>query len=247
MTKQTPHIISLEEIDSTNNFLKELKSQEDLPDFTYVKALYQTAGKGQRGNFWEAERTQNLLFSLLLRPTELPITKHFLLSEIVSLALVRTLEALGADCQIKWPNDIYWGNKKIAGILIENDLEGNQIKESVVGIGLNVNQTRFSDRVPNPSSLQLITRKEQDLNEILVAFDKQMKHYFDQLKDRAYDAIANEYQGLLFRADGFYIFRDHQSEFKAKIESVAQDGTLCLLDESNKKRTYLFKEVQFVI
>lgn len=248
MNKQTPNIIRLELIDSTNNFLKALKTQEQLPDFTYVQANFQTAGKGQRGNFWEAENNKNLLFSVLLRPTELPIIKHFILSEIVSLALTATLRQFSEEFKIKWPNDIYWKESKVAGILIENDLEGMQIKESVIGIGLNVNQVKFSPTVPNPVSIHSITYKEQNLDDILLEFHYQLEHYLEMLTDKAYDNIAKEYQSILFRAEGYHQFKEKDGIlFRAKIESVAHDGTLHLLDDTHKKRTYLFKEVQFVI
>ena len=248
MNKQTPNIIRLELIDSTNNFLKALKTQEQLPDFTYVQANFQTAGKGQRGNFWEAENNKNLLFSVLLRPTELPIAKHFILSEIVSLALIATLRQFSKEFKIKWPNDIYWKENKVAGILIENDLEGMQIKESVVGIGLNVNQVKFSPAVPNPTSIHSITYKEQNSDDILLEFHQHLERYLEMLKGKAYDKIAEEYQSLLFRAEGYHQFKDKEGvKFKAKIESVAHDGALNLVDDKDKKRTYLFKEVQFVI
>ena len=121
------HLIQLNTTDSTNNYLKKRSKEDDLPEFTLVTASHQTAGRGQRGNFWESNPSDNLLFSLLVRPAKLPIQEQFMLSEAVSISLVKTLLKYAEDFTIKWPNDIYWQNKKICGILIEHDLMEQQI------------------------------------------------------------------------------------------------------------------------
>ena len=137
MIKDFP-IINLDETDSTNHYLAQLCDREPISEYTTVRADYQTAGKGQRGNTWESEKGKNLLFSFVLYPTFLKAHRQFLLSQLTALAVKETLELWTDDIRIKWPNDIYWKGKKICGMLIENALQGKCIEECVVGVGLNV-------------------------------------------------------------------------------------------------------------
>jgi len=145
-------LIELEETDSTINFLGELytKKQKVLEEFTTVTSEFQTSGKGQRGNSWEAEKGKNLLFSFILYPSFLEVKQQFLLSQLISLSIKEELDKWTKDISIKWPNDIYWKNRKICGILIENDIEGHTFSRCIAGIGLNINQEKFESNAPNP-------------------------------------------------------------------------------------------------
>ncbi len=142
---------SLKEIGSTNTYLQESDKDRLLPEGTIVYCDIQRSGRGQRGNSWESEPFKNLTFSLLLRPEHIPANRQFLLSEIVSLATVDVLNRYATGFSIKWPNDIYWHDKKIAGILIENVLSGSTFSRAIIGMGLNINQKNFLQRCPQPS------------------------------------------------------------------------------------------------
>ena len=133
----------IKETDSTNNLIRKMMQDENLPEGFLVYTDFQTAGKGQPGNTWESEAGKNLLFSIVLYPHEIPIHEQFVLSEIASLSIKNILAKYTDGISVKWPNDIYWNDRKIAGILIENSLKKNEINYSIIGIGLNINQTIF--------------------------------------------------------------------------------------------------------
>ena len=160
-------LIQLEETDSTNRYLTQKCDTEKVDEYTTVCADYQTAGKGQRGNRWESERGKNLMFSLVLYPVFLEARRQFLLSQIAALAVKEELEEWATDISIKWPNDIYWQEKKICGLLIENELASNGIARCIIGIGLNINQEIFRSDAPNPVSLKQITGCDHDRQQIL--------------------------------------------------------------------------------
>lgn len=166
---ETPKIIRLAETDSTNNYLREQCAKARLPEGSLVIADFQTAGKGQVGNSWESEAGKNLMFSILLYPDSLPANRQFLISQIASLSVKETLEGYTDSVKVKWPNDIYWKDRKICGMLIENDLSGQHLYCSVIGIGLNINQEIFRSDAPNPVSLTQITGKAYDREEVLAA------------------------------------------------------------------------------
>ena len=243
-------IIPLDEIDSTNNYFKELLTCEEapnIPEFTVVEANYQTAGKGQRGNFWESNRGENLLFSLLVKPHFLPINEHFLLSMAVSIALKESLSKYTEEITIKWPNDIYWRDQKIAGILIENDLMGSTITQSIVGIGVNVNQTKFNSSAPNPISLATIMGYKLDKTELLSSFMDLFIKYYGELKRGASSGVETTYWKGLYRNVGYHLFKDNRGELEAEIEKIDKKGRLYLKERSGEIKSYLFKEVAYII
>ena len=166
----SPRIIRLEETTSTNSYLRQLLFKESLPEGSVVVAQTQTAGRGQIGNVWESETGKNLTFSIVLYPDCIPANRQFLISQITSLSVKETLEAYTNDVAVKWPNDIYWKDKKICGMLIENDLSGHNMYCSIIGIGINVNQAVFFSDAPNPVSLCQIIGKEIDKEELLDRF-----------------------------------------------------------------------------
>lgn len=235
-------IVHIEETDSTNRWIRNSESKDFLEkDISLVVwAEYQTAGKGCGTNTWESERGKNLTFSVLLHPERLSANKQFQISMQVSLALCEALGRHIGDLSIKWPNDIYWRNGKIAGILIENRLQGSTIIDSIVGIGLNVNQREFRSDAPNPVSLWQICEHETDRELLLYEF-------LDALKGFLGRDVRKQYLSMLYRRKGFHPYTDCDGAFMAEIVGVEEDGHLVLRDEEGRERRYAFKEVSFII
>ena len=245
-------MIHLNETDSTNRYLQQLCQEtgnNKVEEFTTVCADYQTAGKGQRGNSWEAAKGANLLFSFVCYPTFVPIRQQFVLSQLISLGIKETLDEYCSDISIKWPNDIYWKEKKICGILIENDLQGNSIGRCISGIGLNINQEVFLSDAPNPISLKQITGKHYQRETILEKVMQRIEQSYQKLKeDSAYASeLATRYAASLFRREGLHCYQDKDGLFNARLVRVEADGRFVLMDEANQERSYLFKEVQDVL
>lgn len=244
---ETFPLIQIAETDSTNNYLSNLSDRESIAEFTTVKADFQVAGKGQRGNTWEAERGKNLLFSFVLYPTFLEARRQFILSQIVSLSIKEELDQWTEDISIKWPNDIYWRDKKICGILIENDLTGMYIGRCITGIGLNINQEAFLSDAPNPVSLRQITGQPNDCHLILKHIMQRVKAYYSLLKQGETTDITRRYRNALFRKDRIHRYQDERGEFSAQIIDVEVDGHLVLKEESGEIHRYVFKEVQSIL
>lgn len=241
-------LIHISETNSTNNYLQSLcTEQQGVEELTTVVADFQTSGKGQRGNSWESAPGKNLLFSFILFPEFLEAKRQFLISQIVSLAVKEELESYTTDVSIKWPNDIYWKDKKICGILIENDLMGRIICRSIAGIGININQEAFHSPAPNPVSLLQITGMEYDIFEILKNIMLRVQAYYEQLRQGDASSIADRYGKALFRKEGFHRYKDAKEEFSAKIVRVESEGKLILEDEKQRERGYMFKEVEYLL
>ncbi|MDR0834004.1 MAG: biotin--[acetyl-CoA-carboxylase] ligase [Candidatus Symbiothrix sp.] len=251
------HIIHIQSTDSTNRQLKQLSDEQPLPEGTVLVACEQTSGRGQAGNTWEAEAGKNLTFSMLLYPTFLSPKQHFLLSEAVALALTEALSTgVIAGLSIKWPNDIYVGERKIAGILIENDWQDNHIQRSIVGIGLNVNQEIFRSDAPNPVSIKQITGQDTDLDALLNEISNHIYKVYEQLKQYCADEGDRKgsdegdrkgrpfYAQNLYHGNGFFDYEDKNGRFRAQIQSVSDDGLLHLETDQGERRSYAFKEVK---
>ena len=240
------NIIRIESIDSTNAYLKELAHKQTLEEGTVIVTHNQTAGRGQRTNPWDSEAGKNITCSILLYPTFLPVQKHFLLSKAISVGVKDTLDAYTGEITIKWPNDIYWKENKIAGILIENELTGNELTLSIVGIGININQERFSAYPRNPVSLKQITGKEQDLEILLKELIKNVLHRYEQLKNGDTETISGIYNESLFRKTGFHHYEDSLGIFNARIDYVSDDGLLHLISDLDEEFEFSFQSVRFV-
>lgn len=228
---------------STNSALAALLKEQDLPDGFTLYTYYQTAGRGQVGNKWESEKGQNLLMSTLIRPKDLPISEHFILSEIVALALKDVLDRYTDDIRIKWPNDIYWKDKKISGTLIENSFSGSTIRSCIAGIGLNLNQTVFVSDAPNPISLKQITGQEYDKRKVLEEIMKRLAYYKQQLVEGHEQDIRNLYAQHLYRKEGWHEWVADGKSFQARIKEVKADGQLVLETTDGQTREFYFKEV----
>ena len=273
----------LSECDSTNTRLKQLLATGQAPDYIY--AGYQTAGRGQTGNGWESERGKNLVCSILVESQKVPsgtpinVESLFDLNVAVSVAVHKAvtgdglrvtgdglqvtgygLRVTGDEVTIKWPNDIYWKDKKLAGILVENAIIGNEVRYAIAGIGLNVNQTEFRSDAPNPISLRQITGREQDVHELM----RQLLAAMHAVLAEPEQAVWDYYRAHLYRREGYwpYVEREVSTEptmnansqepiakslFRARIEDVLPTGELVLRDEEGKQRKYHFKQVRYII
>lgn len=243
----------LQTVHSTNSFLRELNGGDASFDMELATTEFQTAGRGQKGNSWESEKSKNLLFSILLHPVYVQPSKQFCISEAIALAVVKSLkeivaeESVAKDFTVKWPNDIYWKNKKIAGILIENELFGSTIRDCIVGVGININQQMFLSDAPNPVSLYNILGVNTNVEEVLDAIIKQFVANVSMIENGQTALLHKEYMDSLFRRKGIYPYRDADSEFMATIKDVREDGRLILTDSDDKERIYEFKEVAIVL
>jgi BirA family biotin operon repressor/biotin-[acetyl-CoA-carboxylase] ligase len=237
-------IIRLEETESTNLYLRRLLRERRPEEGLTVVADYQAGGRGQAGNAWFSSKGENLLFSLLIYPQNVSANRPFIISRIASLAVKRTLDRFADGFRIKWPNDIYRKGRKIAGILIENDIENGFVANSIIGIGININQREFPGSIPNPVSLRQITGATCDREHILSVFREE----FFLLYREAAGAVEKEYMRCLLRAEGFYRYEDENGRFTARISDVLPSGHLVLTTaDTNEERIYAFKEVAFII
>lgn len=233
-------IITLDQVGSTNDYAM----AGNFPHGTIITAREQNAGRGQRGNVWRVEPGQNLTFSLVIEPTHIPIVEQFRISMIASMAACDAIRSYGVDCKVKWPNDLYVDNNKISGILIEHSLMGPYLTQSVIGIGINVNQMVFDPRIPNPTSMACCG-VETIPNEVLERFCVAFNHRYNQ---STLD-LHQQYMANLWRGIGLHCFRDPAlGEFRAKIDQVdPATGMLTLLTEHGESRSYWFKEVEYIM
>ncbi len=239
--------IILDTVDSTNTWLKSHASE--LEDMTMVVAREQTAGRGQRGNSWESEPGANLTFSLLFRPHEFEASHQFGISEAVALAIADSLEELyGLKAEVKWPNDIYVGNRKICGILIEHSLCGRFIERTIAGAGININQKEFLSDAPNPVSVFQLTDHINDCDEAASVVARNIEKRIGELStDTA--AHHEEFMHRLWRGEGYHPFLDRKTgrRYLGRIDRVDADGMMHISEENGTSRTYAFKEVEFLL
>lgn len=212
-----------------------------------VIAKEQTAGRGQRGNRWSSNAGENLTFSLVWEPTFLEAKRQFLLSEAVALALVDTLGSYDIRAKIKWTNDIYVGNKKICGILIEHDLgTDGKLARTIVGVGLNVNQKSFEEWIPNPTSMALVGGRELDMNEVFTRLYDALEARYAQLQESP-DVLEADYGRLVYRLGELHTYKlPNGKRFEGVIVGVRPSGEL-LVESQGMVVPYLFKEIEFVI
>lgn len=243
-----PNIIWLDETDSTNNYLKNYIPASD-EKICVVVADYQEAGRGQGDNTWESERGQNLLFSIVVHPLMVPVHSQFLLSMAEGLALKEALDKYTEAITLKWPNDVYWKDKKIGGTLIENTLGGGHIKNCIFGTGIDVNQTEFKSSAPNPISLKSILGRDVDRKKLMDEIIESFTKYYAMIENGQYGEISAMYHLALYRKHGFFNYRDVKTGevFEAAIIEVADDGTLVLRDRQGIISEYRFKEIETVL
>lgn len=236
-------IIKLDATDSTNDYLKKMAISHSLPDYTIVTTELQQKGKGQMGSRWTSEKGKNLTFSILKRLENFDVQHQFDITCVVSLAVFRVLEELSVpDVSVKWPNDILSGNQKVCGILIENMLQGSRIQSSILGIGLNVNQTNF-EGLGNATSLKLLLEKNLELDIILQGIVNQLKLHFSFSRE----LIRGTYVAQLFRKDQLSKFQDKRdTTFIGHIRGVSQTGLLVIESLEGDFTEYDLKEIKLV-
>ncbi|MCX6322125.1 MAG: biotin--[acetyl-CoA-carboxylase] ligase [Bacteroidia bacterium] len=232
---------------STNTHTAHLLKSNDLPEGAIVYTNYQSAGRGQMGNKWESEDGKNLLISIVLFPSMINPADQFFISMTVSLGICDFLKRYISVCAIKWPNDIYVNNDKIAGILIENSIMDDQIENTISGIGLNINQEKFLSNAPNPVSLSLLTGSSYDLATCLNQLASDLDKRYKQLISEHFAEIKHEYVSRLYRLNELSKYRDRSGLFTGRIITVTDNGRLQIEREPGNISEYSFKEVDFIL
>ena len=234
----------IEETTSTNDDARDAKYRHG----DIVWAERQTAGRGQRGHKWSSAEGLNLTFSLVLEPRFLPAGEQFLLNEAVALALTDTFAQFGIAARIKWTNDIYAGDKKLVGILIEHSYSGQTLARTIVGIGINVNQTAFDPALPNPVSLAQAGGRKFNRSRLLETFLVRCLRRYAQLERGEKETLQHAYRERMYRLGEQHPYRlPDGTLFQAAIEGVLPSGELILRHADGTRHEYLFREIEFVI
>lgn len=233
----------LAQVTSTNDVARDPSYREA----DMVMAEMQSKGRGQRGSDWVSRPGESLTFSIVLKPAMLDAPRQFMLSIAVSLALSDTITGMGVeDVSVKWPNDIYIGDSKVAGILIENDIFGDKLSRSIVGIGLNVNQRKFPPELPNPTSMSLATGRDFSRGEILKLFYRRLSIRYSALISDYMASLLRDYHERLYLFEKEHTFRlPDGTEFQGIIRSVEPSGTLIVERADGTFKGFLFKEIFF--
>ncbi len=240
-------LLNLEETESTNTYAA--AHAAELENWTTVSARRQTGGRGQRGNSWESEEGKNLTFSVFFRPEEFRARDQFSLSEAVALAVVGALGDEGVEALVKWPNDIYVGDRKICGLLLEHAVMGMNLTHTVAGAGINVNQTIFRSDAPNPVSIKQLTGRDTDRETLLDNVTKRIRENCEKAYSEAGRRdLHREFLKKMWRNDGkFHPFSLPDGQrFEARIGDVEPGGLLVLEDRDGRLRRFAFKEVSFL-
>lgn len=244
----------ISQTNSTNTWLKEH------PDCEVVWTSFQTAGRGQAGNSWESENGKNVLFSMRIKRPEVAVDKQFALTMVASLAVWEVVKGLLPDeeVKIKWPNDIYVGKGKICGILIESRLADNAVEETIVGIGLNVNQMEWMGDAPNPTSVKIVSGKEEDVAQVSSMLERTIREKMELLGN--WGELKKQYMSALFRLNEVAQYAEREvsvvpsriligvqkEAFEARIIDVTEQGEL-VLQQGGEMKKYHFKEIQFIL
>ncbi|MBL4715613.1 MAG: biotin--[acetyl-CoA-carboxylase] ligase [Bacteroidetes bacterium] len=244
--------IELEQVDSTNTYAMKLANDANCVEGTVINTKLQTEGKGQREGFWESASGQNLTFSCIVKPSFLSASEQFNLNKAVSLGIYDyvNFELDASNFQnevtIKWPNDIYVSDKKISGILIENIIAQSKIKSSVIGIGINVNQTSFATMIPNAISIKGITQNTVDLHNALNSCLKYLEIRYLQLRNGNTEALHNDYMKNLYKHNTWHDYKTPDGKITGKIIDITPFGKLVVKNKAGRSSNYDFKEIQYL-
>ncbi len=241
------NLLFFKNLSSTNSRAAELLRKNNLPEGTIVYTNYQFSGRGHTGNSWESEDGKNLLISIVLFPSFINPEDQFHLSMAVSLGICDFLKRYVPFCTIKWPNDIYVNNDKIAGILIESSIMDSKIEYSIAGIGLNINQDKFKGVAPNPVSLSLLTGRLYDLHVCLNQLTNDLDVRYKQLIGGNSGQIRKEYVSKLFRLNEWYEYKDLKGDFTGRILTISDSGRIKIERQSGEISEYSFKELEFIL
>ncbi|WP_419700328.1 biotin--[acetyl-CoA-carboxylase] ligase [Mucilaginibacter sp. NFX135] len=241
------NLVTIQQVDSTNTFLKDLLSNsKPLPEGTVIMAESQYAGRGQQQNKWHSEPGKNLTFSILLTPVFLPVSDQFDLNRVVSLGVYDALYPyLGDKVKIKWPNDIYYNDQKLGGILIETHIQGTYIKDAIIGIGLNINQESFEPGAGNAISLKQILHRDYDLKTILSEICSHIEAYYLNLRAGKFLFVRNTYLSRLYWLNEVKPFRSNDQIFEGVIKNVKENGML-VVENNNGQQEFSLKQIEFL-
>jgi BirA family biotin operon repressor/biotin-[acetyl-CoA-carboxylase] ligase len=237
-------IIHLDETPSTNNYATARLRTEALAEWTIILTFRQTHGRGQATNTWESEDFRNLTFSLILRPEFLSAGSQFLISQAISLGINDFINKESVQSCIKWPNDILIGNRKVAGILIENAVMGNTIDWTVAGIGLNLNQHQFKPYSPEAVSLSMVTGRDYPLQDTLLKLLASLRARYETLKNGDTELIRHDYLETLYRYKEWCMFRSDEATFEGMITGTDEYGRLLVADRSGNETAWPFKSIR---
>jgi BirA family biotin operon repressor/biotin-[acetyl-CoA-carboxylase] ligase len=234
-------------VSSTNSVAAAILGTEKPAEGTLITAAFQEKGRGQTGNTWESEAGKNLLMSIILYPAMVRAEDQFIISQMVSLAVYDLVSRETPGAKIKWPNDIYVKDDKIAGILIENSVMGNSITSTVAGIGLNVNQEKFTGNAPNPVSLTNITGKSYDIEDVMNGLIPLLEERYSMIIRDEREQLYNDYHRALYRRAEWHRYKDFNGEFTGIIEKVGSGGILAIRRENGVLKEYAFKEIEYLL
>jgi BirA family biotin operon repressor/biotin-[acetyl-CoA-carboxylase] ligase len=237
----------IDQVESTNNYASMLLLTKRPPEGTVIVANSQTGGRGQGTNKWESEPNRNLTLSIILYPEFVEVTKQFEISKAISLGVADFLLDFTRGVSIKWPNDIYIGNGKAAGILMEYSILRGKISYCIVGIGLNVNQEKFVSDAPNPVSLSQVTGMTYNLEECLIRLFEKLNDRYNQLANRGGGKIDREYEQLLYQKDKWALYSTKGEDFEGRILGVDKNGLLKIETRQQTVLKFDYKEVSFKI
>lgn len=246
----TFNIIRLEKVGSTNMYLRLcLEKGEDLKHWTVIVTENQMAGKGMEENTWHSEPGKNLTLSVFIKPDFLLPEEQFTLNKAMALAVADFVGFHLPDkkVSIKWPNDIYIDDRKTAGLLISNSIKGNKLENAIIGIGININQTKFPEEIPNPASLRMFLNKNLKLDECLKSLCRFIDQRYEEIYSGNAQRIIEEYNSKLYRIGEIHQFIKGNEIFSAQISSVSEYGQLQLKTTKGKNLQFGFKEVEFII
>lgn len=247
------NIIYLSKVNSTNSYAIQQIEKNALNHGDVIFTLNQESGKGQGDNIWESEPGNNLHVSIILSPKTIDASDQFVLTQFISLAIINLIsrylpdESVRQELKIKWPNDIYVGDKKIAGILFQNFIKGNKIEYSVVGIGINVNQTKFISSAPNPISIIHKTNKLIEIDKLLENLLVSIGIIYEKYSVNGnFVELKTKYINNLYRFNIWSNYSDSEGLFSGKIIDIDEYGRLLVQHESGEKKLYMFKEIKFL-
>jgi BirA family biotin operon repressor/biotin-[acetyl-CoA-carboxylase] ligase len=241
------HVIDLPEVDSTNSYMAKMLQATSLSDGTAIMAQFQSAGRGQRSSFWESERDSNLLVSYVLYPSSLKADENFIFNQAMCLGIRDFIARHTSEpVMIKWPNDIMVGNGKIAGLLIENSIRGSVVHQSIVGIGININQRRFGNYAPQPASLALLNDKVYQLRECFNELSESLGKWYTIFTIGNKRMIKESYSVSLFRKGASAMYETGGRRFKGTIQGTMPQGELVIVQEDGFEYIFKNKEVKFI-
>lgn len=239
-------IISFARLQSTNSHAALLLRNTRVKEGTIITAAYQSAGRGQAGNSWESEEGMNILMSVILFPHIIAADRQFIITVALSLGICDFVASEARNIKVKWPNDIYAGNDKIAGMLIENSISGNSIESCIAGIGLNLNQEKFPPAARNAVSLKNLTGRTYDCADSVVRLAACLDRRYMQLRSGRSAGLEEEYALQLFRLNELSWFNDSGGRFRGTIRGVDAEGRLRVERENGSADSYYFKEIELI-